>query len=61
MGDLEDIVPAMTDGIKTSFDCTTFIKPQDSNLIVAHNTHNRYSLMLRVFKVYDRKLANPIV
>ncbi len=57
MGDLEDIVPGAIAADKPAFDCTTFTKPYGDNIIVSHNTHNRYSLMLRVFKVFSRKVS----
>ena len=54
MGDLEDLMVAMgRDENKDSKECTGVVKHLKEEIIVAHNTHNIYSLMLRTFKTYD--------
>jgi hypothetical protein len=42
-------------------DCTGFIRLVGNQLFTAHNTHNNYALMLRVFKDFRFELNNPIV
>lgn len=62
MGDLEDILPGLDISYQSYeffkekrnlMSCTTIVKLNDQGeLLVGHNTHNIYSLMLRMYKVY---------
>ena len=54
MGDLEDLNAYFGKREKNK-ECTGFVKLVDGgrNIVAAHNTHNIYSLMLRIFKVYE--------
>mmetsp|Transcript_39611 Transcript_39611/g.46097 ORF Transcript_39611/g.46097 Transcript_39611/m.46097 type:complete len:355 (-) Transcript_39611:62-1126(-) len=69
MGDLEDIVPAFNNteayALKgmtpENMDCTIFIKLLQDDLVVSHNTHNIYSLMLRIYKTYELNYQNPAI
>lgn len=54
MGDLEDIIPAFSVFAEKDPNCNALIKfSREKGLIVGHNTFNIYSLMLRIYKVYD--------
>ena len=56
MGDLEDVLPAMSDqNIRDNdmMECTIIMKiNREGRLLMGHNTHNIYSLMLRIYKKY---------
>lgn len=66
MGDLEDIIPSFSDiPFEKTPNCNSLFKLTDDNkLIVGHNTHNLFSLMLRVYKTYNfplhAKVSNNI-
>lgn len=54
MGDLSDLMPALGESeAKEWKECTGIVNQLNDEIIVAHNTHNIYSLMLRIFKNYD--------
>jgi hypothetical protein len=53
MGDLEDIIPSFNPTYVKSPNCNAIVKRTlDGSIIVAQNTHNIYSLMLRIYKTY---------
>lgn len=62
-GDLEDIVPAFPKKgqREKSADCNTFVKLTSNDLFTTHSTFNHYSLMLRIYKVYNFAWNNPLI
>mmetsp|Transcript_35393 Transcript_35393/g.31867 ORF Transcript_35393/g.31867 Transcript_35393/m.31867 type:complete len:316 (-) Transcript_35393:749-1696(-) len=60
-GDLEDLLPAFKDELKTEGDCTGFIKLTERQLYTGHNTFNMYTFMLRIYKTVEISYKNPLV
>lgn len=57
MGDLEDLMVGLGEGeLKEWKECTGIVRKVKDEIMVAHNTHNIYSLMLRIFKTYDLQI-----
>ncbi len=57
MGDLEDLMAAYGGAeAKERKDCTGIVTEIPGEVLVAHNTHNIYSLMLRIFKTYHLQI-----
>lgn len=71
LADLEDLVPGVnnTQSNLSSEDfhqelkfmeCTIILKVVENDLLIAHNTHNVYSLMTKFFKTYDLGLVSEV-
>ena len=62
MGDLEDLIPKYDPAAERLPSCNAVIKlTEDGRILIAHNTFNIYSLMLRVYKTYDFALHDTHV
>lgn len=64
MGDLGEIMEAFyppESSVAKTPDCNIFIKLTDEDLYSTHSTFNRYSLMLRIYKIYNFAWSNPLV
>lgn len=55
VGDLEDLIPAYQSELEQRHggNCNGYVKLQNGEISVAHNTHNIYAFLLRIFKSYN--------